>query len=124
VTKPRHTEVGLGVAQEGGEKDFASEFGERDASLGADTEILLSELSRNFVRQSSRTAFRPILIRVSGEARRLSKAAAAVMILKIDATGNVAFKAQLLLTKSVLTGERAVWPSKEVMARMAPEVGS
>ena len=54
VTKPRHTEVGLGVAQEGGEKDFASEFGERDAGLGADTEILLGELSRNFVRQHRR----------------------------------------------------------------------
>ena len=38
-------EIGLGVLEERVERDFASEFGERDTSLGADAEIFVRELS-------------------------------------------------------------------------------
>ena len=45
MTQPRQAEIGLGVLQERVERGFASEFGERDTSLGADAEIFVRELS-------------------------------------------------------------------------------
>ena len=44
MAQPRHPQVGFGISQQGCERDFAPEFCQRDAGLGADAEIALAEL--------------------------------------------------------------------------------
>ena len=51
VTEPRQTEGGLAVLQEVSEGDFAPEFGERDAGLGAQAEVWSGRLLDYFVRE-------------------------------------------------------------------------
>ena len=54
MTQPRQVEVSLGIVKESLERDFTAEFSERDATLGADAEIFVSEQSGDLIAERLR----------------------------------------------------------------------